>query len=102
MLKISQVKQDYNNFSTQDSNNNGKPRFLGQVKPTGTTNTLLYAAPSDRSASLAIKVANDGTASTFDVALKDYDQKLTLDASTYKLHKGDVVTAYKFTLEHII
>ena len=71
--------------------------ILGQVKPT--TGSVLYAAPSDRSASLAIKVANDGTASTFDVALKDYDQKLTLDASTYKLHKGDVISAYKFTVD---
>ena len=71
--------------------------ILGQAKPT--TGSVLYAAPSDRSASLAIKVANDGTASTFDVALKDYDQKLTLDASTYKLHKGDVISAYKFTVD---
>ena len=63
--------------------------ILGQAKPT--TGSVLYAAPADRSASLAIRVANDGTASTFDVALKDYDQKLTLDASTYKLHKGDVI-----------
>ena len=70
--------------------------ILGQAKPT--TGSVLYAAPADRSASLAIRVANDGTASTFDVALKDYDQKLTLDASTYKLHKGDVISNYKVTV----
>lgn len=70
--------------------------ILGQAKPT--TGSVLYAAPADRSASLAIRVANDGTASTFDVALKDYDQKLTLDASTYKLHKGDVISSYKVTV----
>ena len=71
--------------------------ILGQAKPT--TGSVLYAAPADRSASLAIRVANDGTASTFDVALKDYDQKLTLDAATYKLHKGDVISNYKVTVD---
>jgi hypothetical protein len=70
--------------------------ILGQVKPT--TGSVLYSAPPDRSASVAVKIANDGTASTYDLALKDYDQKLTLDASTYKLHKGDVISRYKFTV----
>ena len=37
---------------------------------------------------------NNGTGSTYDVAVKDYDQKLTLDASTYKLHEGDLITSY--------
>jgi hypothetical protein len=71
--------------------------ILGQAKPT--TGSVLYSTPPDRTASLAIKIANDGTASTYDVALKDYDQKLTLDASTYKFHKGDVISRYKFTVD---
>ena len=72
--------------------------LLGQAKPAGTTNTLLYAAPIDSSASTVLTVAADGGADTYDVALKDYDQRLTLDASTYKLHEGDVVTGYRFNL----
>tara|TARA_B100002019_G_scaffold108882_1_gene93560 strand:+ start:1507 stop:2991 length:1485 start_codon:yes stop_codon:yes gene_type:complete len=72
--------------------------LLGQAKPAGTTNTLLYAAPIDSSASTVLTVASDGGADTYDVAIKDYDQRLTLDASTYKLHEGDVVTGYRFNL----
>ena len=72
--------------------------LLGQAKPAGTTNTLLYAAPIDSSASTVLTVAADGGADTYDVAIKDYDQRLTLDASTYKLHEGDVVTGYRFNL----
>ena len=72
--------------------------LLGQSKPAGTTNTVLYSAPIDQSASAVLTIANDGTGAAYDVAIKDYDQKLTLDASTYKLHKGDVITGYRFAL----
>ena len=72
--------------------------LLGQSKPAGTTNTVLYSAPIDQSASAVLTIANDGTGAAYDIAIKDYDQKLTLDASTYKLHKGDIITAYRFAL----
>ena len=74
--------------------------LLGQSKPAGTTNTLLYGAPITQSASAVLTVANDGTGAAYDVAIKDYDQKLTVDgaANAYKLHKGDIVTGYRFAL----
>jgi len=70
--------------------------LLGQAKPAGTTNTVLYSAPVDQSASAVLTVANDGTGAAYDVAIKDFDQKLTLDASTYKLHEGDIISGYRF------
>ena len=70
-----------------------KQGLLAQLKPSANTDTVLYSAPIDRSASAVLTIANDGDASAFDVAVKDYDQKLTLDASTYKLHEGDLITS---------
>ena len=75
-----------------------KQGLLAQSRPAANTDTVLYRAPIDQSASTVLTIANDGTGSTFDVAVKDYDQKLTLDASTYKLHKGDVISAYRIAL----
>jgi len=72
--------------------------LLAQLKPSANTDTVLYRAPIDKSASTVLTIANDGTGSAYDVALKNYDQKLTLDASTYKLHKGDLLSTYFITL----
>ncbi len=72
--------------------------LLGQSKPAATTNTILYSAPINSSASAVLTVANDGTGAAYDVAIKDYDQDLTLDAATYKLHPGDLITDYRVTL----
>tara|TARA_B100001250_G_scaffold194370_1_gene167030 strand:+ start:1994 stop:3499 length:1506 start_codon:yes stop_codon:yes gene_type:complete len=74
--------------------------LLAQAKPAGTTNTVLYAAPIDASASAVLTVTNDGTGAAYDVAIKDFDQKLVVDgaANAYKLHKGDVVSGYRFNL----
>ena len=72
--------------------------LLGQAKPAATTNTVLYSAPIDSSASLVLTAAADGGADTYDVAIKEFDQKLTLDGSSYLLHEGDVVTGYRFNL----
>ena len=66
--------------------------LLGQSKPAATTNTILYSAPINSSASAVLTVANDGTGAAYDVAIKDYDQDLTLNAATYKLHPGDLIT----------
>ena len=72
--------------------------LLAQLKPSANTDTVLYRAPIDKSASTVLTIANDGTGSAYDVALKDCDQKLTLDAATYKLHKGDLISTYFITL----
>ena len=42
--------------------------------------------------------AQGGSNTSYDVAVKDYDQHVVLDASTYKLHTGDVFTGYRFNL----
>lgn len=73
--------------------------LLGQSKPAATTNTILYSAPINSSASAVLTVANDGTGAAYDVAIKDYDQDLTLNAATYKLHPGDLITDYRVTLD---
>jgi len=76
-----------------------KQGILGQTKPASTTNTLLYSAPIDAAASAVLQVYNRAaTASDYDVAVKNFDQKLTLNASTYLLHEGDVITSYRFGL----
>ena len=70
-----------------------KQGLLAQLKPSANTDTVLYSAPINRSASTVLTIANDGTGSAYDVALKNYDQKFTLDAATYKLHPGDVISS---------
>ena len=76
-----------------------KQGLLASAKPSGATNTVLYEAPIDASASTVLSVTEQGgSGTTFDVAVKDYDQHLVVGASTYKLHKGDVVTGYRFDL----
>ena len=77
--------------------------ILAKSKPAAGTNTVLYEAPIDASASTVLSVtAQGGSNTTFDVAIKNYDQKLTLDASTYLLHPGDVITGYRFALDTAI
>jgi len=71
-----------------------KQGLLAQLKPSANTDTVLYSAPINRSASTVLTIANDGTGSAYDVAVKNYDQKLTLDAATYKLHEGDIISSY--------
>ena len=74
--------------------------LLAKAKPSAGTDTLLYTAPVDASASAVLNItAQGGSGTTYDVVIKDYDQKLQLDASTYLLHEGDIITAYQFTLD---
>ena len=76
-----------------------KQGILAKSKPSGATNTLLYSAPVDASASTVLTVNEQGgSGTTYDVALKNYDQKMTLGSSNYLLHEGDVVTGYRVTL----
>lgn len=73
--------------------------LIAQSKPAAATNTLLYAAPSDQSASTVLTIANDGTASAYSVGLKSWDQKLQLDSANYLLHPKDIVTGYRVTVD---
>ena len=70
-----------------------KQGLLAQLKPSANTDTVLYSVPINRTVSTVLTIANDGTGSAYDVALKNYDQKFTLDAATYKLHEGDVISS---------
>lgn len=73
--------------------------ILAQLKPSAATDTVLYSAKIDESVSAVLTIANDGTGSAYDVAIKNYDQKLTVDGSSYLLHAGDIVTGYQFTVD---
>ena len=73
--------------------------ILAQSKPAAATDTVLYRAPVDQSASTVLNIANDGTGSAYSVAVKDYDQRLTLDASTYLLHPGDIISSYSLVFD---
>jgi len=73
--------------------------LLAQSTPAAATDTLLYSASVTESASAMLKIANDGTGAAYRVAVRDYDQELALDASTYKLHKGDVITSYRVQID---
>ena len=71
--------------------------ILAQNKQ-GNSNAVLYECDVSSSASAALTIANDGTGAAYNVAIKDYDQDLTVGASTYLLHKGDIITGYRFTV----
>lgn len=75
---------------------------LASAKPAAATNVALYRAPIDSSASGVLNMVNDGTAASVRVGVKKYDLAVTLDAATYKLHRGDVVTNRTFTFDSAI
>ena len=72
---------------------------LASAKPAAATNTALYRAPIDSSASGVLNMVNDGTAAAVRVGVKKYDLAVTLDAATYLLHPGDVITNRTFTFD---
>ena len=74
-----------------------------------TTNTVVYSADIDSTASVMVTAANwSGGAATYRLGLRDYDQILRISgpqvnsngglASTHKFAKGNPVSAYKLTL----
>lgn len=81
---------------------------LAAKKPAATTNTVLYRCPTTVTGSTVVNVCNQsGSAATYRMALRDYDQVLHLDgpesangglASSYKFTKGNPISAYKLTL----
>lgn len=77
-----------------------KSGILGQAKPNGSA--VLYRAPLDSAASAVLTVANDGTGAAYSAGVKDYDQQLTLDGSTYLFHRGDIISSKTFDLNNTI
>jgi len=78
-----------------------KSGLLATSNPT-TAGAVLYRAPIDATASAVLSASVGSTASTYTFGIKDYDQDLTLDASTYKFHKGDLISNKTFTLDSAI
>lgn len=78
---------------------------LAANKPAATTNTVLYRCPTTVTGSTVVNVCNQsGSAATYRVALRDYDQVLHLDgpesangglASSYRFIKGNPLSAYR-------
>lgn len=75
---------------------------LASAKPAAATNVALYRAPIDSSASGVLNMVSDGTAANVRVGVKKYDLECTVDASTYLLHRGDVITNRTFTFDQLI
>lgn len=75
-----------------------KSGLLATSNPT-TSGAVLYRAPIDATASAVLSASVGSTTSTYTWGIKDYDQDLTLDANTYKFHKGDLISNKTFTLD---
>lgn len=72
---------------------------LANLKPTAATETTLFKNDIFSSTTGTVVVNCDGTgADTYNISLRRWDQELTLDAATYKLHRGDIISNTKFTL----
>jgi hypothetical protein len=72
---------------------------LAAAKPAATTDTTLYRCPINKASSTVLEVCNQGgSASSYRVALRDYDQILTLDSANYALRKGNVITDYSIVI----
>ena len=81
---------------------------LAAKKPGATTNTVLYRCPTTVTGSTVVNVCNQsGSAATYRMALRNYDQVLHLDgpesenggvASSYKFAKGNPISAYKLVI----
>lgn len=81
---------------------------LAAKKPAATTNTVLYRCPTTVTGSTVVNVCNQsGSAATYRMALRDYDQVLHLGGpesnnggltSTYKFAKGNPISSYKLTI----
>ena len=72
---------------------------LANAKPGAATETTIFKNDVFSSTTGTLIASCDGTgADTYNVSLRRWDQALTLDASTYKLHKGDIISNVKWTL----
>lgn len=71
---------------------------LSAAKPAATTETTLYRCPIDKAASTVLEVCNQSSSATsYRVALRNYDQILTLDGD-YTFAKGNVVSTYSIDI----
>ncbi len=72
---------------------------LANSKPSANTETTIFKNDVKSSTTGTLVASCDGTGSdTYEISLRPYDQELTLDAATYKLHRGDAITNVKWTL----
>ena len=72
---------------------------LANLKPAAATETTLFKNDVSSSTTGTVIVNCDGNgADTYNISLRRWDQELTLDATTYKLHRGDIISNTKFTL----
>ena len=72
---------------------------LANAKPSAATETTIFKNDVYSSTTGTLIASCDGTgADTYNVSLRRWDQALTLDASTYKLHRGDIISNTKWTL----
>ena len=68
---------------------------LAAKKPAATTNTVLYRCPTTVTGSTVVNVCNQsGSAATYRMALRNYDQVLQLDGP--ESENGGVASTYKF------
>lgn len=71
---------------------------LASSKPAATTNTLLYSCPINAAASAVLNVCNQSSSATsYRVALKEYDQILTVTAGQ-NFYKGNPLSSYKLAV----
>lgn len=71
---------------------------LASSKPAATTNTLLYSCPINAAASAVLNVCNQSSSATsYRVALKDYDQILTVTAAQ-NFTRGNPLSSYKLAV----
>ena len=72
---------------------------LANLKPASATATILFKNDVKSSTTGTVIMNCDGTgADTYNISLRRFDQELTVDANTYKLHRGDIVSNLKWTL----
>ena len=63
------------------------------------TNTVLYSSDIADTTSAVVHVCErGGSAGTYRIGHKNYSQKLTLDANTYKFQPGNVVSKYQIEI----
>ena len=73
--------------------------ILAALSPAATTASVLYSTSSSHTASSVLTVAERGnSAATYRVGHKDYTQKLTMDANTYKFRRGNPISTYKMEI----
>ena len=72
---------------------------LANIKPASATATTLFKNDVLSSTTGTVVANCDASgADTYNIKLRRWDQELTLDANTYLLHRGDLISNVKWTL----